>query len=167
MTRPNGFFFCKTVGDASVPTWRAKVLIWTMPIFFIGAGMVWLFTSYLWVANAKETIGTVTKINSQITETADGAQTLYNPVFYYKWSDGTEISAPLGLASPEFNFEIGSEHTILFDPSQKDNVRFPGFAFNYFGAIVILTIGAMFTLISLVLWVWIKAIGRKRDLKKD
>ncbi|MCF6272835.1 MAG: DUF3592 domain-containing protein [Rhodobacteraceae bacterium] len=167
MKQESGFFFYKTAGGTTAPTWRAKMLIWTMPIVFLGAGLVWLFTSYLWVANATETIGTVTKINPQITETADGPQTLFNPEFSFTWTDGTQTNAPLGLASPEFDFEIGTELTILFDPSQKDNVRFTGFVFNYFGAIIILTIGAMFALISLVLWFWIKAIAHKRDLKKD
>ncbi len=166
MSAANGFFFRKTVGDTSVPTWRAKVLIWTMPAVFLGAGIIWLISSYLWVANAQETIGTVSKINSQTTASTDGPLTLYNPEFLYIWTDGSQIQAALGLASPEFNFDIGSEHSILFDPETKGNVRFPGFAFNYFGAIVLLTIGAMFTLISLVLWLWIKAIARKRDLKR-
>jgi len=167
MSKADGFFFRKTVGDVSVPTWRAKVLVWAMPVVFLAAGVAWLFTSYLWVANATETIGTVTKVNSQTSETPDGPLTLFNPEFSFIWADGSQSNAPLGLASPDFNFEIGSQHTILFDPTKKDTVRFPGFAFNFFGSIVILTIGAMFTLISLMLWFWIKALARKRDLKKD
>lgn len=164
MTQPNGFFFRKTVGNVTVPTWSAKVLIWTMPILFLGAGLAWFVSSYLWVANAEETIGIVSKINSQAI---DDTQVLFNPEYSYAWTDGSQTLGALALASPEFNFEIGTEHSILFDPSQKSDVRFPGFVFNYYGAIVILSIGTMFALISLLLWVWIKSIARKHDLKKD
>ncbi len=167
MKKPNGFLFRRTVGNTTAPTWRAKVLIWTLPSLFMAAGIAWLVSSYLWVANAEETIGMVTKVNSHTTETADGPQTLFKPEFSYIWTDGAQTTAALGLAAPDFNFEIGSEYTILFDPSRKGKVRFPGFVFNHFGAIVILSIGAMFTLLSLFLWFWIKAIARKHDLKKD
>ena len=160
-----GFFFRKTVGDVTVPTWRTKLLVWMMPILFLGAGMGWLVSSYLWVANATETTGTVTKVYAQ--KASNSADTFHNPEFSYAWTDGSQTIGALGLASPEFNFEIGSEHTILFDPAIKGNVRFPGFTFNYFGPTVVLAISAMFALISLVLWAGVKAIARKRDLKKD
>jgi len=168
MTQANGFLFRKTVGDVTVPTWRAKLLVWMMPILFLGAGLGWLVSSFMWVSNAQETIGTVTQVYEQGTNTAtDGTDVFFSPEFSYTWTDGSQTIGALGLSSPEFNFEIGSEHAILFDPSQKGNVRFPGFAFNYFAAIVILAISAMFALISLVLWIWVKNIARKRDLKKD
>ena len=168
MTPASGFFFRKTVGDVTVPTWRTKVLVWMMPILFLGAGLGWLVSSFMWVSNAQETIGTVTQVYEQGTNTAtDGNDVYFNPEFSYTWTDGSQTIGALGLSSPEFNFEIGSEHTILFDPSQKGNVRFPGFSFNYFGAIVILAISAMFALISLVLWISVKNIARKRDHKKD
>ncbi len=165
MTPASGFFFRKTVGNTTVPTWRTKLLVWMMPILFLGAGMGWLVSSYLWVANATETTGIVTNVIAQTA--ADSADIFYNPEFSYTWTDGTETKGALGLASPEFNFEIGSEHSILFDPAVKGNVRFSGFSFNYFGPFVIFAISGMFALISLVLWIWIKAIARKRDLKKD
>ncbi len=161
MTSPNGFFFRRTVGNTTVPTLNLKMLVWIMPIIFLGTGIVWLISGYLWVSNATEAIGTVTKISTFVTESE---QTLFIPEFSYTWTDGSQTLGALGLASPDFNLEIGSQHNILFDPEVKRTVRFPGIAFNYFGAIVILIIGAMFTLISLVLWLWVKAIARKRDL---
>lgn len=168
MTRPNSFFFHKTIAGITVPTWPAKLLVWGMPALFMGAGLGWLVSSYYWVANAQETTGTVVSVGTQTVDTANkGTETYYIPKLSYTWADGSQTTGTLGLSSPKFNFDIGSEHSILFDPSKKGNVRFPGFAFNYFGAVAILAIGAMFSLISLVLWFWIKAIARKRDLKKD
>jgi len=164
MTSAGGFFFRRTVGNTTVPTWPLKILVWMMPVIFIGIGFGWFISGYLWVSNAAEAIGTVTKISTHSTE---GGQALYIPEFSYIWTDGSHALGTLGLASPDFNLEIGSQHNILFDPTLKGTLRFPGIAFNYFGAIVILIIGAMFTLISLVLWLWVKAIARKRDLKKD
>ena len=167
MTSASGFFFRKTVGNNTVPTWGTKGLVWVMPVLFITAGLFWLATSYSWVSGATETLGTVTKVSSQGIEAAsDGQETHFSPEFSYVWTDGSEAIGTLGVSSPAFNFEPGSTYTILFNPSVKGNVRFPGFAFNYLGASVILAIGAMFTLISLVLWLWVKAIARNRDQKE-
>jgi len=156
-------FFRKTVGNVTVPTWRTKVLVWLLPTLTIAAGLFWAFSSFMWLSNAVETTGTVTKIY-QWEE--DGAPTLYGPEFSYTWSDGQQTIGTLGLSSPDFNFEIGSEHTVLYDPAQKGMLRFPDFAFNYLGPLIIIAIGAMFALISLVLWLWVKAIARKRDEKE-
>jgi len=168
MSQISGFFFRKTVGDVTVPTWRAKLLVWMMPILFLGAGLSWLILSFIWVSNAEETIGTVTGVSSYGTNTTvDGNDVFFLPEFSYIWTDGTETIGKLAHASSAFNFERGTERTILFDPSIKGNVRFPSFDFNYFEPSLIIAISAMFALISLVLWVWVKAIARKRDLKKD
>jgi len=164
MSKPDGFFFRRTVGNVTVPTFNMKMLVWMMPMIFIGTGLMWFISGYLWVSSAAEAIGTVTKISTFVTESG---QTLFNPEFSYTWTDGSQTVGALGLASPDFNLEIGSQHNILYDPTVKATVRFPGVVFNYFGAIVILVLGAMFTLISLALWLWVKAIARKRDLKKD
>lgn len=163
----SGFFFYKTVGGSAAPTWRTKLLVWAMPSLIISWGLFLAFSSFVWVSNAVETTGTVTSVISKFNEPANGTAPLYSPVFSYTKTDGTQATAALGLASPEFNFEIGSEHTILYNPAKKGDIRFPGFTFAYFGAVIILSIGAMFALISLVLWIWVKTIARKRDLKKD
>lgn len=160
-------FFRKTVGNVTVPTWRMKVLVWVLPVLFIAAGLLWLASSYIWMMGASKTEGTVTKVYTWEAENAvEAGSTLYGPVFSYTWTDGTETEAALGMSSPEFNFEIGSKHQIMYDPAAKGNVRFPGFAFNYLGGSIILAIGAMFSLISLVLWVWVKSLARKRDQKE-
>ncbi len=164
MTPTSGFFFRKTVGDITVPTWRTKLLVWLLPMLTIGAGLLWAVSSFIWLSSAVETTGTVTKLYEW--QESEGP-IYYSPQFSYIWSDGQETTGSLGLSSPDFNFEIGSEHTVLYDPAQKGMLRFPDFAFNYFGPVIIVAIGAMFALISLVLWVWVKAIARKRDLKKD
>ncbi len=156
-------FFRKTVGNVTVPTWRLKLLVWLLPMLTLGAGLLWAVASFMWLSNAVETTGTVTKVYAW---EEDGAPTLYSPEFSYIWSDGEATIGTLGLSSTDFNFEVGSEHTVLYDPDNKGILRFPGFVFNYFGPMVILAIGAMFALISLVLWVWVKAIARQRDQKE-
>ena len=160
-------FFVKNLSGKTVPSWRTKLLVWLMPLLFFAAGLIWLVASIIWVSNATESTGTVTQVYKWEGENVvEAGSTLYGPVFSYTWTDGTETTGALGMSSPDFNFEIGSKHAILFDPAIKSNVRFPGFAFNYFGATVILAIGAMFALVSLVLWVAVKNIARKRDQKE-
>jgi len=158
------FFFTYNKRGKTVPSVRTVVLVWIAPFLFVAAGLFWLATSFYWVIGAEETTGVVSNMYTWEAENVvENGQTLYGPVFTYIWSDGSETDASLGMSSPTFNFEIGSKHSILFDPKIKGNIRFPGFEYNYLGPVIIVAIGAMFSLISLVLWIWLKSITRKRD----
>lgn len=162
------FFFTYTNTGKTVPSLRTGVLVWVAPVLFLAAGLIWLAANFYWVLGAEETTGTVSNVYTWEAENeVEAGQTLYGPVFTYTWSDGTTTEASLGMSSPAYNFEIGSKHSILFDPKTKGNVRFPGFDFNYLAPVVILAIGAMFSLISILLWVWLKAIARKWDDNKE
>ena len=161
------FFFTYNNAGKIKPSLRTAILVWVAPVLFVAAGLFWLGASYYWVVGAEKTTGTVSHVYEWDAENVvEAGSKLYGPVFTYTWSDGLETDAALNMSSPEYNFEIGSTHTILFDPSVKGNVRFPGFQFNYFGAVIILAIGLMFSLISIVLWVWLKSIARKWDEKE-
>lgn len=167
MIEQSGTFFRKTVGNITVPTWKTKLLVWMMPVMFLLVALILLFSSFMWVINASETTGTVTEVFEwQADNAVENGLVLYGPVFEYQWSDGSLTTGALGLSSPEYNFEIGSEHSILFDPLIKGNVRLPGFMFNYLLGAIIMSVAAMFGLISLVLWLWVKSIARKRDQKE-
>lgn len=160
-------FFRKTVGNVTVPTWRMKVLVWVLPTLFVAAGLLWIGSNFVWMLGAVETEGTVTKVYTWEAENAvEAGSTLYGPVFAYTWTDGSETEGALGMSSPEYNFEIGSRHSIMYNPTTKGNVRFAGFSFNYFGGVLILAIGLVFSLASLALWIWVKALARKRDQKE-
>ena len=162
------FFFTYNSVGKIVPELRTRILVWVAPFLFLAAGLIWLAVSFFWVFNAEETTGVVNNVYEWEAENEiEKGQTLYGPVFTYTWSDGQETSASLFMSGPDYNFEIGSEHTILFDPKTKGNVRFAGFAFNYLAPVIILGIGLMFTLISLVLWMWLKSIARKWDEKES
>lgn len=164
MSKNRGFFFRKSASGQTVPTWGTKLLIWIMPVLFLGAGMGWLASSHSWVANARAAEAVVTAVATM--DTAGNDPVYYIPEFEFALEDGSKATAKLGLASPDFNFEIGSKHEILYDPVAGGPVRFPGFAFNYFGATLVLAMSAMFALVSLVLWLWVKAIAQKLDQEK-
>ncbi len=167
MIEQSGTFFRKTVGNITVPTWKTKLLVWMMPAMFLAVALMFLLSSFMWVLNATETTGTVTDVYEWAAdETVENGLVLYGPEFEYVWTDGSLTKGALGLSSPDYNFEIGSQHRILFDPEVKGNVRFSGFMFNYLLGTIILSVAAMFGLISLVLWFWIKSIARKRDEKE-
>ncbi|MBL1437424.1 MAG: DUF3592 domain-containing protein [Rhodobacteraceae bacterium] len=165
MTQPNGFFFRKTVGNTTVPTWRTKVLVWGMPIVFILAGIVLLASSFMWMNSAQEATGTVVRV-TQYDDSFSG-DTLYLPVFSYIWSDGTLAESSLAAPSPALKYEIGDMHTILFNSERKEEIRISDTLSQYLIGLIILAIGAMFSLVSLFLWFGAKTIARKRDLKKD
>jgi len=162
-----GIFFTFNDTAKIVPAFRTRILVWVAPVLFLAAGLMWFAVSFMWVFGSIETTGIVNNVYEWEAENAiEAGETLYSSVFSYTWTDGLETSASLFMSGTEFNFEIGSEHTILYNPNVKENVRFPGFEFNYLAPSVIFAIGIMFSLISLVLWIWLKSIARKLDEKE-
>ena len=160
------FFTFNSVGKI-VPELRTRILVWVTPFLFLAAAIIWFAVNFMWIISAEETTGVVSNVYEWEAENVvEAGETLYGPVFDYTWSDGTETSASLFMSGTEYNFEIGSEHTILYNPEIKENVRFPGFEFNYLAPSTIFALGALFSLISLVLWIWLKSIARKLDEKE-
>ncbi len=51
----------------------------------------------------------------------------YSPVFRYEFTDGSLTEASTGQSSPNWNFEVGSIHEILYRPDRKADVKLDSF----------------------------------------
>ncbi|GAA6203166.1 DUF3592 domain-containing protein [Aquicoccus sp. SU-CL01552] len=118
------FLFRTTPDGKRQVSWRVWVLIFLLPVLFLGTAVALAFESYSFVANAKRTTGEVVRVYSwEGWNPWDGETTDYSPVFRYRFSDGEMTEASTGQSSPNWNFEIGSQHDILFLPDRKRDVR--------------------------------------------
>ena len=145
------------------PSLIVRFLIWMLPVMFLGMASVIILQGYLWISAAKPAVGTVLRIEEIVVDPAEEPPLVYyNPVFSFE-VDGVVQERNLVLAGPELDFEPGSKMDILYDPASEAPLRLPGFAYNYLFGFSILGISLMFMLISTVLWVWLKNMGRKRD----
>ena len=159
-------FFVKTVTGATKPSWFARLLVWTLPVMFAGIASMALLQSFIWLQSAEEVVGTVVRVDAEnLAPAGEPERIYYGPVFSFEAADGTLAETQLALFGPDFNYEIGSIHQIMVDPTLETNARLPGFAFNYFVGIIAMMVATGFLVLSTLLWLWIRSIGRKQAAK--
>ncbi|WP_417522498.1 DUF3592 domain-containing protein [Marinovum sp.] len=118
-------FLLRTTGDGRrQASWRVWVLIFVLPVLFLGTAAAIGLESYAFVSKAQRTTGEVVRVYAwEGWNPWDGATTDYSPVFRYRFSETEVTEASTGQSSPNWNFEIGSRHDIFFDPERKQDVR--------------------------------------------
>ena len=136
------------------------VLIWVTPVVF-AAAVVYLALEALYYQSAyEETTGTVVRVYEWESENfLDEGPKIYSPVFRYTWTDGKPTEASTGNSSSLWNFPIGSEHKIRFDPNQKNDVKLIGpsewLVARVIGILTIIT-AALALLGTFILRAWIR-----------
>jgi hypothetical protein len=126
-------------------------LIFLLPAGFLCA-TVWLTFSSLWIdATATRTTGEVVRVYKwQDWNPWDGETTVYSPVFRYKFTDDSMTEASAGQSSPNWNYEVGSTHKILYFPRRKGDVILDNFEAMWALPLAILGIGLVCLLPSLL-----------------
>ncbi|MCD7058638.1 DUF3592 domain-containing protein [Pelagibacterium xiamenense] len=105
-------------------SWRVWVLIFLLPVLFLGTAAALAYESQSFLANARRTTGEVVRVYAwEGWNPWDGATIDYSPVFRYRFADGEMTEASTGQSSPNWNHAIGSRHDIFFTPDQKRDVR--------------------------------------------
>lgn len=146
-------------------SWRMWFLIFLMPLAFFCAAVYLTFVSLVFDARAVTTNGEVVRVYKWEDWTPwDGTTTIYSPVFRYRFSDGEMTEASTGQSSPNWNFEVGSTHEILFLPGRKGDVKLNNFETLWAVPLIILAISAA-TLIpallgALLLLRWLRGTPR-------
>ncbi|MDF0602363.1 hypothetical protein P1J78_16615 [Psychromarinibacter sp. C21-152] len=131
-------------------SWRTWVLIWLLPVLFLGAAVLMLaWEGYRHLATVPAQ-GEVVRVYAWEGDTIfDRGMANYGPVFRYTWSDGQETEASVGMSHPDWNFEIGSVREIRYFPDRKTNVVLPG-AVNFYAGLIIGGIGLVLLLPALL-----------------
>lgn len=124
LNRTQPFLLRTTPDGRRQASWRVWVLIFVLPVLFLAAAALLALESQAFVARAERTTAEVVRVYAWEGWTPwDGATTDYSPVFRYRFSDGTMTEASTGQSSPNWNYEIGSRHEILYLPDRKADVR--------------------------------------------
>ncbi|MDP4594262.1 MAG: DUF3592 domain-containing protein [Beijerinckiaceae bacterium] len=151
--------------NAPLRRWSMQRMVFLFPTLCIAASL-FFFGETLWFQNkAKRTTGVVTKVYEWKNGTPFlGGDTVYAPVFRYTWSDGntTQASAGHSFLQP---FAEGEQHTILFDPTVKSDVRTTRFEQMWALPAILLILGLVTWFLALPIWLWIirPRIKRQRE----
>lgn len=136
-------------------SWRAWLLIFLLPGLFAAAAVYLLFESLVFDSKAERTMGEVTRVYEWESWTPwTGDTIIYSPVFRYQFSDGSMTEASTGQSSPNWNFEIGSTHEILYLPDVKTDVKLNNFETLWALPLIIAGI-SLVTLLPSLLGAWL------------
>ena len=132
-------------------SWRVWVLIFVLPVLFIGTAVGLAVLSNKIVSEYQRATGEVVRVYDWPGYTPwDGETTDYSPVFRYEFRKGEMTEASTGQSSPNWNYEIGSHHEILFDPTQKIDVKQNSFEQLWALPTILGTIGGIFLIPALI-----------------
>lgn len=163
MSRDDKYLLRTNPDGTRQASWRMWVLVWLVPVVFLGAcGFLVAETLYLRSVTV-ETEGEVTHVykwENDAPQIFYPGEFIYSPRFTYTWTDGTETEATPGRSHTEWNFEIGSRHLIRYDPDEKGDVIVPG-PTEWLVLRYILWIMGGCTLLSLICHLRVRAWVRK------
>ncbi len=116
------------------PRYLALLFI-LFPLIFVGVGGYMLLDAIRFSGVAVGAVGTVVDVD--VHSDSDG--TTYTPIFRYTDQDGRDHQAPTHISSSGYDYSIGSQEWILYDPgAPNDEVRIDG-VFSLWGLPVIFT----------------------------
>jgi len=144
---------------ATIDEWRFRVAIFAMPVLFLLASIFFAAESGWFLLNAETTEGEVVRVYEWDSGNPFDGDKVYGPVIRYTWTDGKPTEASLGVSHSDWNFPLESKRIIHFNPRQKDNVRLPGFFFNWALPSILLGLAVLSLFPMWLLWSW---VSRKR-----
>lgn len=121
------FLYAETAAGERIVSWRVWLFIWLLPGMFALATVAMLGEAAWRLQGTIEGQGEVVRVYAFEGETVFDRGTInYSPVFRYEFAPGEMTEASTGMSHPDWNFEVGSVHEILFKPRYKTDVSLPG-----------------------------------------
>lgn len=113
-------------GGRRIVSWRVWLFVWIVPALFALSALVMAGEVAWRLSQMERGEGEVSFVYSWPGETLFNRGTMnYAPVFIYR-VDGEEIRASTWMADPDWDFPLGSQHEILYDPRGALDVMLPG-----------------------------------------
>lgn len=104
--------------------WRVWLFLWVFPVLFALATLVLGGVALVQTLGWERGEAYVRQVYAWEGETPfDRGVMQYSPVLCYVWTDGAETCATPGQRHRDWNFEVGSRHAVVFDPSRRGQVR--------------------------------------------
>ena len=159
----NHFLFPLFWLKSGLRRWTAQRLVFLFPVLCLAASLAFFGESAWFQLNAKRTQGEVVQVYEWKNDSwVYGGDKVYGPVFRYTWSDGKPTRASTGQ-SFSHRFTEGERHTILFDPSQKGDVRLTWFEQLWAVPSTLLALALASLLVAWPLWLFVIRPRIKRE----
>jgi len=168
LNRTQLFLLQQTNDGQRQASWRIWVLIYLLPVLFVLAAGLLAFDSYHFISQAERTTGEVVHVYAwDGWNPWDGDTTDFSPVFRYRFSDNELTEASTGQSSPNWNYKIGSQHAIYFNPHSKTDVKQNNFEQLWALPVTIGGIGLVLLLPALVGTFYIRKWLNNAPIKKQ
>lgn len=120
----------------------------------VGAGF--LYSSYTFLQTAVSATGTVLSVETtrERKRNTDGDwedSVTHQPTLRYTDADGVERQVKTSMRSSNYNFVVGSEVSIYYDPAAPENVRINDFMSNWGFGGIFLAFGLILSTLGLLL----------------
>ena len=125
-------------------------------------GSVLTARTMMFVGRAERTNATVVKVEKNTSHNGGRGRrtTSYQPTFRFTDTTGVAHTVTLGYSSSEFNYAVGAEVAILYDPQAPASICVATFFGTWLLSLLILGVGAVLLIVALgVHW----AIARAAD----
>lgn len=172
MTRPDPAKVCllRSLPDGTRQvSWRVWVLLFITPALFFGAGACYALVSLDKMATWTPPIAEVVPVCDWPGGTLwQGNTSDYSPLMRHVFTGNEVVEASPGQSSPNWNYEIGSRHPILFDPTPKTDVPLPVFEHLWALSLTLWTFAALLLIPALfaayrVEWWRRRVVGKGRS----
>lgn len=122
-------FLLRTRSDGKrEASWRLWVLIFVLPVLFLLAAAALWAEAFAYTQRAERIEAEVVHVYEWEGWTPwTGPTTNFGPVFAYEHEPGLKFEGTVGQSSPNWNFPIGSRHTLLSDPAVRGAIRLNNF----------------------------------------
>ncbi|MEM7545843.1 MAG: DUF3592 domain-containing protein [Pseudomonadota bacterium] len=139
-----------------------RLVFVSVGLLFFAVGSYMLYDTYEFMQTSQKTIGVVLSVDRIVSRDSNGTSITYSPVFRYEDATGQPFESSPRLRSSSYNFAIGSNVSVRFDPTNPQDVRVDGFFSTWgFGGIFAF-MGAFFTIIGFVVPRYFTPSGRVR-----
>lgn len=120
---------------------------------FAAVGIYLVMDAVHFSGQAQEGIGEVIAVDTHYSTDSDGRRTTtYAPTIRFQSIDGDTYEAETHIRSSGYDYSIGTEVEILYDPADPDEVRINSFWSLYMLPGMFTLMGSLFAILGAFLW---------------
>ena len=124
--------------------WGSLIFMVSGVLMFLG-GLYLAYDAVTFTQRAEEAVGEVIHVERHTSRDSDGDISItYMPTFRYRDEAGATHEGQTSMSSSEWDFGIGEQVDILYDPNDPSSVRIDGFWSLYLVPIILVIFGLVF-----------------------
>ncbi len=124
--------------------WGALVFMGVGVLMFLG-GLYLFYDAVAFAQRAESAVGEVINVEQHTSRDSEGDLSItYTPTFRYTDATGQVREGAPSMSSSEYDYGIGEQEDILYDPDDPTDVRVDSFWSLYLMAIMLVIFGVVF-----------------------